>query len=214
MHLLNELSLLVNSASLASVFFRKDDVPDLNILSSRELEIFSKISSPKRQIEFIAGRRACKRALFKFLNKPTAEIKEEYSEISILYSETGSPLAENLKLNVTISHSHEIAVAAVSNSPIGIDIEQINPKRISALKYANPDSKTQNLTQLTVMWTLKEALSKALKTGLMKDFKFYNTQNFQYLNKVYRCSFQNFPKYHGIAITNNKYAVAIVQLSN
>lgn len=223
MDLLDKLSLVKNSACLAAVFFNNEDTPDPNVLSSKELEIFSKISSQKRQIEFIAGRKACKKALSNFINTETFSSNKNYrgfrsySDISILPSNTGSPVItfpELSKLNVSISHSHGIAIAAVSKNPIGIDIEKINPKKISALKHMNPDIETQDPTLLTVFWTLKEALSKALKTGIVKDFEFYNTKNYQCSNQIHRCEFENFPEYSGIAVTNNEYALAIVQSSN
>lgn len=230
-------------ASSAFVIFDLKNEPKIESLSAKELEVYSKFTSRKRQHEFVAGRIACKKAFFKLTSENTkrevtipksiseksrkeecAECKadcfEKFPSVSVLNTETGAPFIENSDFFVSVSHSHGMAIASVSNHAVGVDIEQINPKRIPALKkmsaeiYAEDSigvhTKSQNAEELTALWTLKESLGKALRTGIVEDFRRYDTKNFRHENGLYRCDFENFPLFSGIAITNKKYVAAIV----
>ena len=193
----------------AFVSFDERHNPKVEILSSKEAEIYSKFISRKRQHEFIAGRIACKKAFLK-LTSGKVGCFEKFPSISILNNETGAPFIENSDLFVSVSHSHGIAIASVSEHSIGVDVEQINPKRISALKRMSAECSPENVCDLTALWTLKESLGKALRTGIVEEFHCYDTVNFSCENGFYRCNFKNFPSYLGIAITDDKYAAAIV----
>ncbi len=227
MNLLEQFILISDNAGLASAFafFGSDSDFDHNIklntkiLSQKEFEIYSKFTSAKRQTEFIAGRLACKKAFCKLTSKNEkndSNFFDKFSLISVINSKTRAPFIENSDFHITISHSHGIAIASVSKYQSGIDIEKINPKKISALKKMSPktDPNFQDIVSLTVLWTLKESLGKALQTGIVKDFKLYDTQNLHYENGIYLCDFKNFPSFHGIAITDNNYSIAIVVEKN
>lgn len=213
MDLLEHFVLISENAGVTSafVFFDPKDEPRIESLSEKELKIYSKFTSRKRQHEFIAGRIACKKAFFK-LTRGEKDYFENFSSVSILNNEKGAPFIENSDLYVTLSHSHGIAVAAVSKQAVGMDIEQINPRRISALKKMSSkiESTFQDVSSLTVLWTLKESLGKALQTGIVKDFGYYDAENFQHKDGIFRCDFKNFPSFSGIAMTDEKCAVALV----
>ena len=195
----------------AFVFFNPEEKPEIKLLSQRELKVYSKFTSRKRQNEFVAGRIACKKAFFKLTSR-NENCFEEFPSISVLNAETGAPFIENSDLFISVSHSHGVAIASVSAHAVGVDIELINPKRISVLKKMSGEiePKFQDVTSLTVLWTLKESLGKALRTGIVEDFRHYDTKNFRHENGLYRCDFENFPSFSGIAITDGKYAAATV----
>ncbi len=213
MNLLEHFVLISENVGVTStfVFFDPKDEPKIESLSSKELKIYSEFSSEKRQHEFIAGRIACKKAFFKSVYDGK-DCFENFSSVSILNNEKGAPFIENSDLYVTLSHSHGIAIAAVSKQAVGMDIEQINPRKISALKKMSSEIEPnfQNITSLTVLWTLKESLGKALQTGIVKDFRYYDTKNFRLDNGLYRCDFKNFPSFSGIATTNKNFSIALV----
>ena len=196
----------------AFIFFNPEKKPKIELLSQKELNIYSKFTSCKRQNEFVAGRIACKKAFFKLISG-NADCFEKFPSVSVLNTETGAPFIENSDLFISVSHSHEVAIASVSQQNVGIDIEQINPKRILAMKRMNAECKTEDPHILTVLWTLKESLGKALQTGIVEDFRYYDTKNFCCKNEIYRCNFKNFTSFSGIGMIDEKYAVAIVTLS-
>ncbi len=211
MDLLKEFISISENFGIVSDFdlFNLDDPLNFKVLSLKESEICSRFTSSKRKHEFIAGRLACKKAFFKLISE-TTDCLEKFSSVSVLNTETGSPFIENSHLCVSISHSHGIAVASIDHNSIGVDIEQINPKRISALKRISAEYPSEDIHLLTALWTLKESLGKALRTGIIKEFSFYKTKNFQFKNGIYHCNFENFP-FSGIAISNNKYSLGIVK---
>ncbi len=83
-------------------------------------------------------------------------------EIAILRTEKGKPYAEDLPY-FSISHSGEWVVAAVSENPVGIDIEQVRPVdlRLAERIGAKPERFFEE-------WTAKEA-----------HFKIYGNPNFK-----------------------------------
>ena len=210
--LLKRFTSLSGNFGIVSAFdlFSLDDKPRFEVLSSKELEICSSFASFKRKVEFVAGRIASKKAFFKFTSGKTSCFGK-FSSVSVLNTETGVPFIENSDLHISISHSHGIAIASVSQNLVGVDIEQIDPKRISALKRMSKESPSEEACELTVLWTLKESLGKALQTGITEEFQHYATKNFRYEDEIYYCEFQNFP-FSGIAIADERYAVSMVSM--
>lgn len=85
--------------------------------------------------------------------------------------EHGKPHATDLPIHFSVSHSKGIVVCAVSDKPIGVDIEYfrtINPKIIH--RYCNDDELTylnaDPHTNFFELWTAKEAYAKLIGTGL------------------------------------------------
>ena len=62
-------------------------------------------------------------------------LKEKFGIESpkILFHENGKPYVENKGVQFNISHSHGMVACAVSDAPIGIDIEKIEAKEISII---------------------------------------------------------------------------------
>ncbi|MBO7453895.1 MAG: 4'-phosphopantetheinyl transferase superfamily protein [Alphaproteobacteria bacterium] len=211
MNLLRKFISISEKLGINSAFdvFDSNNDPDFGILSSKELNIYSGFTSLKRKHEFISGRIACKKAFFK-LTSQNETCFEKFTSISVLNGKSGAPFIENSDLFVSISHSHGVAIASVGEKTVGVDIEKTDPKRISALKRMSEESLFEDVCDLTVLWTLKESLGKALHTGIIEDFSHYDIKNLRYENGVYRCNFKNFSSFSGTAITNGQYAITIV----
>ncbi len=116
----------------------------------------------------IAADHICRTAIAEFCGvKP--------NEIIFGYTEQGKPYTQNLPVHFSISHSGDIAVCAVSDNEIGIDIEKIrnvNPR--TAERFANDKEKEYINTSengFFEIWTLKEAYFKCIGTGLGSDIK-------------------------------------------
>lgn len=109
-------------------------------------------------------------------------------------AENGRPYIKDNLRYISISHSNTAVVAAVSDSPVGIDIEQIKPvnrrlvKRICTdeeevfINLSNEKACDQLITEektlerFFVIWTAKEAWFKKQGTGIT-DFKKVNVLN-------------------------------------
>ena len=119
-------------------------------LSQGEEERLTTIQSQKKQREFLAIRHLLQQAQL-----PT---------IVLYYTSEGKPQLEGQY--ISISHSHDFVMIALSPHPIGIDIERCTLRILRLAPRFTPwqaPSDMDELTQIrayTQLWTIKEALYK------------------------------------------------------
>ena len=119
-------------------------------LSQREQERLTTLHSEKKQREFLAIRHLLREAQL-----PTTVL---------YYTSEGKPQLEGQY--ISISHSHDFVMIALSPHPIGIDIERCTPRILRLAPRFPPwqaPSDMDELTQIqayTQLWTIKEALYK------------------------------------------------------
>ncbi|MDR1375835.1 MAG: 4'-phosphopantetheinyl transferase superfamily protein [Holosporaceae bacterium] len=175
-------------------------------LSKPEEKKFNSISSEKIKIQFACGRVAAKAALgiFEDIAPSNVEIANEAN---------GRPIICNSAYGVSISHSGEWIACLVFPKEFlfGIDVEQMRSNRRNALKYMSGEELIpDNLQNLTVAWTLKEALSKALKLGFYVPFEELAISHFSGKNGVFECEFTKRQTFKGLAIFCGNTSLAIV----
>lgn len=147
------------------------------LLSPEEKELFASYSFPKRRKEWLGGRLAAKWAVLGLSRIKGTE--ETMPELSVLPVEKGWPrlitsLLDASKIPaLSISHSDRFAVAmAADATACGIDIQKITDKTERVADRFS-DEKEAGLLQeflprleqkerLTLLWSAKEALKKAL----------------------------------------------------
>ena len=110
----------------------------------------------------------------------------------IRYGKHGKPEIEGIYFN--LSHSHDMVVLAVSNRPIGCDIEKVGKIRDGIAKHYFTDNEVRYLEQYDGdkkreefyhLWTMKESYMKMTGEGSslsLKSFEFEIRDNV----KVYR----------------------------
>ena len=149
-------------------------------LSAEEIGRARAIRFPAARRRFIAGRWLARTMLSRIMDLPAASI-------AISLASSGRPsLAAGASWDFNISHSGDIAVCAVADVPIGVDVERITEKR-SMLSVARQcfrseevqdvsdrlaaDGPTGAAERFTAYWALKEAHMKRLGQGVwnMKD---------------------------------------------
>lgn len=141
-------------------------------LTEEELARARRFHSPDDAAAWIRCRAALRKILAKDLGIPARSIP-------LIYSEFGKPMlaAPYDFLHFNLSHCRELAILASSrDGPLGIDLEPMarttdllgcessfcHPAEISNLA----DEKVARSRELLRIWTAKEALLKALGTGL------------------------------------------------
>ena len=106
-------------------------------------------------------------------------------DIVFLAHKKGKPYASGLKVEFNVSHSENMVVCAISDKPIGIDVEKLRPVDLKIAKricteeeleylFGHPaeegDFKVTNdpllILRFFKLWTAKEAYGKLLGTGL------------------------------------------------
>lgn len=154
----------------------------MGFLSESESCRFSAMRFPKRREEWLLGRWAAKSLVHGF----PAYRSYPLDEIEIKNTADGMPYihpigGEVAPECVSISHSGPFALCALSPDstfPIGVDLERIEPRSGTFLEdyftQAELDlvfcSLDANRTMLVnLIWSTKEAMLKALGTGLRRD---------------------------------------------
>lgn len=97
-------------------------------------------------------------------------------DVQLCYTSRGKPYAEEKGIFLSISHSHGLCAAAVSDSEIGVDIEYIDPERPNerlmrlASRFFSPDEceyvAVSPERRFWEVWTAKESLIKYTGEGL------------------------------------------------
>lgn len=120
--------------------------------SEKEQMEFSTISNDKRKCEFMAVR---------LLLHEMLRCKKE-----LYYSGSGKPLLED-GLNISISHSPELAVVLLADKPAGIDVESMHRRTDRIAKRFLSDIELQHVNSTPdpaytriIYWCAKEALFK------------------------------------------------------
>jgi 4'-phosphopantetheinyl transferase len=187
-------------------------------LAPAEAVYFAGLRYLRRQQSFLLGRYAAKLALQSLLKAADPKAIEigrgVFEQPMISYLSARAP-------EVTISHCDEIAVALAfpSGHPMGVDIEQIDPDRVATIRsQMSPVERewarsagADELALSTLIWTAKEALSKALTCGLMSPMEIFNLAEFYPLGlRMWGGLFQNFGQYRFMGWLSRTVAMSVV----
>ena len=95
------------------------------------------------------------------------------------YNEHGKPsIAGHPDIFFNLSHCKNAAVCAISDHPVGIDVESIREYRESLVRYTMNDAEIREIesaknpaSAFIRLWTMKEATMKLVGTGINNDMK-------------------------------------------
>lgn len=144
----------------------------LRLLSSEERARYERFPVEKRQREFLMGRAVLRMLLAERLSRTPAEVP-------LHVTDAGAVEAPETPYRVSLAHARERAVAVASPRRVGVDLEHVRTCRAAVIRFAlNPDERplldTLPMTRdraFILCWTLKEAVLKALGTGLRRSPK-------------------------------------------
>ncbi|MDR0678235.1 MAG: 4'-phosphopantetheinyl transferase superfamily protein [Holosporaceae bacterium] len=176
-------------------------------LSNDELKKLHSVGIEKRKKQYCLGRITTKKALGSFVEDLAFE------KINVVNEKSGCPIIENSDYSTSITHTDKIVASLVFENKFsfGIDIEEIKREKIEALSsvICNREPIPHDPERLTVAWTLKETLSKALKCGFYMAFENFELSEFSENDQIFICSYLKYPEFKGIAFIheNNSYAV-------
>lgn len=109
-------------------------------------------------------------------------LREEYGIVEnpiFEYNEHGKPsIIGHPEIYFNLSHCKEAAICAISNQPIGIDVESIREYKENLVHYTMNDeeikvieSSADPASAFIRLWTMKEATTKLIGTGISNDMK-------------------------------------------
>lgn len=174
---MNTQSLILRHGKIEQrIFFAVvDAIPPAEFLSAGETEQAANLQFAAKRQGFLLGRLAAKRALGALLGE------SDLRQIEIRAGIYGQPLIRHPRagsVEVTVSHSHGIAVALayLAEYPMGIDLETVSAvsaETIIGELDASPAELTwlatggvEKATACCVLWSAREAQGKALRIGL------------------------------------------------
>ena len=140
-------------------------------LSQGEEERLTTIHSQKKQREFLAIRHLLQQAQL-----PTT---------ALYYTPEGKPQLEGR--NISITHSQDFVMIALSPRPIGIDIERCTPRILRLAPRFTPWQAPPDMNELTQiqaytqLWTIKEALYKIADQPSVRFYEDLQVPHFQAL---------------------------------
>lgn len=153
-----------------------DDIA-ADLLSEDEKKILAGFNYPKRRREWLGGRLTAKVAVLNALHLPCRP--EDIAAVSILPKPDGSPqpggplLSGKTGVSLSISHSDRYAMAMASaDGRCGIDIQRLSDKTVRVADRFSVAKERELLRTaydwqspqqyLTMLWSAKEALKKAM----------------------------------------------------
>ena len=122
------------------------------------------------------------------------------------YNEHGKPsIVGHPVIFFNLSHCKEAAICVVSDQPVGIDVESIREYKESLVNYTMNDEEIAQIKSaenpaatFIRLWTMKEATTKLIGTGISNDmktvidmqkYKYTTVEHQQYIYTI--CAFCN-----------------------
>lgn len=162
------------------VYFERWQTPelpasnDLSLLSDSELVRLEKFRRLEDRVSYARAHLLLRRAIHRYL-------PPSYSKLEFIVSDTGKPCLRPSEIPTPIefnlTHCDTCVACAISNSPVGIDVESIQrdlePETVNRilqqseatrLKHIAPSQKHRALLKY---WTCKESVLKAIGIGFL-----------------------------------------------
>lgn len=197
-------------------------IKDLSMLHPEEINYYETLKFDKRKTSYLLGRMAAKQAVLELLSTDNPS-----DSFAIQFGVFQFPVVKYIRdqnIQVCISHcdSLGIALAYSEEHPMAIDLEKIALDNTDTMLsvMAHQEYDLISLCSLdksmgsTLIWTVKEALSKVLRTGLTLDFKILEISSLQKIGSSYLSRFKNFPQYQAISHKVGDYMCSIVLPKN
>lgn len=187
-------------------------------LHPSERASWASLKAEPRRVSYLLGRYAAKRAASQYLGT------DALAEIEVSNGVFQQPVlrfpARDIP-HVTLCHTDRLALA-VAHPPdhiLGIDAEALDPARAPLLRSLMSDAEQAPLgtmgfpevERLFLLWTAREALSKALRCGLTVPLDLLETAGVVAAGPgEFQCTFARFPQYQARCAVVPGHAMALV----
>ncbi|HBF38388.1 MAG TPA: 4'-phosphopantetheinyl transferase [Firmicutes bacterium] len=187
-----------------------------DLFHPEEQAYYQTLQFEKRIHSYLIGRLTGKKAIASLMGN------ENLAQIIIRPGIFRQPIVtcENQQnIQVSISHCDNwgAAIAFPEAHPMGIDIERINSEQNEALEREASEFERRLIQRLpfdyevmlTLLWTVKEALSKVLKTGLTAPFRIYEIAQIETQSDSLLSFYKNFAQYKALSFMLGHYICTI-----
>lgn len=173
----------------------------------------------KRRLSFLLGRYAAKEAICELVgvnDRTSVEIKKGVFEQPIVMYEG----KEQVAVGIAHTDSHAVAVSYMIDHPLGIDLEVIDANNADVVidQFTKSEenlfkavfSDDEKSIGAVLFWTVKEAMAKCIKTGLMTPLEVFELDSIQRTSSGYISTFTNFGQYKALSYLVDKTMLTIV----
>jgi len=185
-------------------------------LHYHEKDYYKDLKFEKRMKSYLLGRYAAKMAVSAYTSENDLE------DILVTWGIFNHPIVKfdhNNNIQVCITHCDDFgaAVAFPEECPIGIDFELTSFERAMVVENQLTEHE-RNIEEwccipktdfLILLWTAKEALSKALRIGFTSPIQIYEVDSVKRVNDYYLCKYKNFCQYESTSFTIKNYMFSI-----
>lgn len=195
-------------------------ITQVELLHMAERQYADSLKFDRRKHSYLLGRIAAKLAIINITSQQPDSI---YIDNGIFQFPIVNQVVGQ-SIQVSISHCDDIAVALAfpEKHPIAIDIERINEEQAQAIQQQLSHHEQFILSGYgfspgegnTMLWTIKEALSKILRTGLMMDLKILEVSTLKVNGDFWESTFTCCKQYKGITRICDSYVISIVTAAN
>jgi len=182
-----------------------------------ERKVFDSLPTAIRKNSYLLGRIAAKMAISMIVGSeamPSVFIDQGIFKFPVVKSHL------NHNIQVSISHCDDIGIglAFPEEHPLSVDIERIRPDIVDIIReYLSAADQTllvngrlSNPAGHTLLWTVKESLTKILRTGLTMDLKTVEIQSIEKKgDNCYISIYRNHLQYHAISFLKADYICSI-----
>lgn len=194
---------------------------NLQLLNTVEYDYYQSLKFEKRQKSYLLGRISAKQAVMK-LSAGQSDPKSFYIDSGVFQF----PVVKNNNQNIQVSISHcddyGISLAFPEDHPMGVDMEYIDKSKADVIDLTLTEKEKELIKSSfnhtyegnTIFWTVKEALSKIIKTGFTTDPKIFEIKSTAINEDFIVCEFEHFFQYKSISYSLQDYVITIVLPKN
>lgn len=188
-----------------------------SLLHPNERAYLDSLRFDRRRASYLLGRVAAKQAISRL---------EEGVGMDAVFIDSGifqfpvvkSKFLSNVQVSITHCDDLGLAVAFPEDHPLAVDIEKIDATQAEAFESQLTTEELRLIAQVepepligcVTVWTIKEALSKVLKTGFMIDFKALEIQSLEKSGHCYTSEFIHCGQYKAVSCRHGDYICSIV----
>lgn len=157
--------------------FLSEDIWNFDLDAALE-EISEQRREQALKFKYELGQRLCVLA-YRLLKRGLKEVYGIEENPLFIYNEYGKPsIAGHPEIFFNLSHCKEAAICAISDRPVGVDVESVRSYNESLVRYTMDDDEVREIESaedravaFIRLWTKKEAALKLEGTGISKDMK-------------------------------------------
>jgi 4'-phosphopantetheinyl transferase len=182
-------------------------------LTEKEYQLLQNQRTPAAKNSFCLGKIAAKKAISTVHQQPLNNIAIEHGVFGFPVIQ---PDAKGIQVSIAHTSHSGIAVCFNEKYPVGIDIEELSPAHNTTIKTALTEKEIRLTSGMPdtlychIIWSAKEALSKAVKTGFLLSLPLFEVKSVNKKENYYKIDFENFSLFTGIVFQLREYIVALV----